>query len=68
MASNRKAVIYVTFDLSFFADFGSWLFGAAKQLYSLLNFNFGDFTVNGWWLIIGTAAICIVVRIFNVLD
>ena len=51
----------MTFDLSFFADFGKLLFDAAVNLYKSFNFSFGSFTVNGWVLLVGIAIVCIII-------
>lgn len=50
------------FDLSKFAEIGQFLFNTGKSLYQSLNFNFGDFTVNGWALLLGSAIVFIVVK------
>ena len=50
------------FDLSHFVEIGRFLFDSAVQLYKSLNFNFGDFTVNGWALMLGSVIVIMVVR------
>lgn len=50
------------FDLSKFAEIGLFLFNSAKALYMSLNFDFGDFTVNGWALMLGLAIFFIVIK------
>lgn len=52
----------MTFDLSKFAEIGLFLFSSAKALYQSLNFNFGDFTLNGWSILLGCAILFIVVN------
>ena len=41
-------MIIMEFDVSVFTDFGSWLFSTAKQVYESMNFNFGEYTLNGF--------------------
>ena len=48
------------FDVSKFTDFGSWLFSIAKQVYESMNFNFGDFTLNGFVILIAIGIFCLV--------
>lgn len=55
----------MTFDVSNFAEIGSWLFQTGKSIFESFNFNFGDFTLNGWVLFIGVAVFCIVVYIIR---
>lgn len=50
------------FDLSKFVEIGLFLFNSAKALYMSLNFDFGDFTVNGWALMLGIAIFFIVIK------
>lgn len=50
------------FDVSNFVDIGSFLFTSAVQLYQLLNFNFGDFTLNGWAIMLGSVIVIMVAR------
>lgn len=52
----------MNFDLSKFPEVMQFLFSSAISLYQSLNFNFGDFTVNGWVLMIGSAIFFIVVK------
>ncbi len=49
------------FDLSFFGDFGAWLWGMVKKLYQLLEFDFGEYSFNGWTLLIGVAVFSIII-------
>lgn len=49
------------FDLSQFSRFGSWFWSMVKELYSMLEFDFGEFSFNGWVLLIGVAVFSIVV-------
>lgn len=49
------------FDLSLFPQIGKFLFDTGVAIYESLEFDFGGFTVNGWWLIIGIAITCIVI-------
>ncbi len=53
------------FDLSQFSRFGSWLWGMATDLYQMLEFDFGDFSFNGWVLLIGLAVFSIVVYLLG---
>lgn len=48
------------FDVSFFTDFGSWLFATGKQVFESMNFNFGSYTVNGFLLLLGCVVLIIV--------
>lgn len=48
------------FNLHYFGQFGEWLWGTVKNLYSMLEFDFGDFWFNGWTLLIGEAVFLIV--------
>lgn len=52
----------MTFDVSKFAEIGAFLFNSVKALYQMLNFNFGDFTLNGWALLLGCVVFIMVVR------
>lgn len=52
----------MTFDLSKFAEIGAFLFSCGKSLYQSLNFSFGDFTLNGWVLLLGIAIFFIVIK------
>lgn len=45
------------FDVSNFVEIGKWLFDTGKSVFEMVNFNFVEYTVNGWSLLIG---ICIV--------
>lgn len=45
----------MSFDVSFFAQIGKFLLDTAMNIYKSLEFDFGSFTVNGWWFIIGIA-------------
>lgn len=49
------------FDVSLFPQIGKFLFDTAVSLYEGLEFNFGSFTVNGWWFLIGMAIFYIIV-------
>lgn len=44
-------------DLSLFPEIGKFLFDVGVRLYKSLEFDFGNFTVNGWWLLIGIAIV-----------
>lgn len=48
------------FDVSEFSDFGAWLFATGKQVFESMNFNFGDFTLNGFLMLIGCAIVILV--------
>lgn len=48
------------FDVSLFTEIGSALFNVGRYMFSLLNFDFNGFTVNGLVLLIGIAVVCIV--------
>lgn len=50
------------FDVSNFVEIGQFLFSSAVQLYRSLNFNFGDFTLNGWAIMLGSVIVIMVVR------
>ncbi len=50
----------MSFDLSQFATVGKWLFDTAKTVFYSFEFNFGDFTLNGWVLLIGVCIVLIV--------
>ena len=52
----------MTFDLSKFAEIGLFLFNSAKALYMSLNFDFGNFTLNGWLLLLGCAIFLIIIK------
>lgn len=52
------------FDVSEFTDFGSWLFATGKQVFESMNFNFGDYTINGFILLLGCAVVLIVGLVF----
>lgn len=47
-------------DLSLFPTIGKWLFDTGVKIYKLLEFDFGDFTLNGWAILLGVAICCIV--------
>lgn len=49
------------FDLSLFPTIGKWLFDTAISIYEAFEFDFGDFTINGWWLLVGVAIVFIVI-------
>lgn len=53
----------MTFDLSKFTEIGAFLFSSAKSLYESLIFDFGDFTLNGWAILIGIAIFLLVVKL-----
>ena len=48
------------FDVSSFTDFGAWLFFIAKQVYESMNFNFGEYTINGFVLLLAIGIFCLV--------
>lgn len=50
----------MNFDLSFFPTIGKWLFDTGVKIFKLLEFDFGDFTLNGWIILIGCAVACII--------
>lgn len=56
-------------DVSLFPKIGKFLLDTAMNIYKSLEFDFGGFTVNGWWFIIGIAVtyliIWLVVRILE---
>lgn len=52
----------IEFNVSSFVEIGRFLFGSVIQLYKSLNFNFGDFTLNGWALLLGSVIVIMVVR------
>ncbi len=51
----------MNFDLSLFPEIGKFLFDTGVKIYKSLNFNFGDFTLNGWVILLGVAVFCIIV-------
>lgn len=51
----------MSFDLSIFPIIGKWLFDTGIKIFKLLEFNFGDFTINGWVILLGVAVFCIIV-------
>lgn len=51
----------MSFDLSFFPKIGKWLFNIGIKLFEMLEFDFGSFSFNGWYLILGAAVFCIVI-------
>lgn len=53
------------FDVSEFSDFGAWLFATGKQVFESMNFNFGDYTINGFILLLGCAVVIIVGLVFE---
>lgn len=55
----------MTFDVSNFVEIGSWLFQTGKSIFESFNFNFGDFTLDGWAILIGVAFFCIVLFIIR---
>lgn len=48
------------FDVSEFTDFGSWLFATGKQVFESMNFNFGEYTINGFLILLGCAILVLV--------
>lgn len=48
------------FDVSFFSDFGAWLFATGKQVFESMNFNFGEYTINGFLILLGCAILVLV--------
>lgn len=48
------------FDVSLFVEIGRWIFSTGMHVFSLFNFNFGDFELNGLSLFIGIAVFGIV--------
>lgn len=48
------------FDVSSFAEIGSFLLNLGREMFAMLNFNFGDFEINGLVFLIGIAVFCIV--------
>lgn len=51
----------MSFDLSLFSKIGKFLFDCGVNIYKSFNFNFGDFTLNGWVLLLGVAVVFIVI-------
>ena len=51
----------MSFDLSLFPQIGKFLFDTGVKIYQALVFDFGNFTLNGWVLLIGLAVIFIVI-------
>lgn len=51
----------MSFDLSFFPKVGKMIFDFGVKVYTMLDFNFGDFTINGWVLLVSIAIFCVVV-------
>lgn len=49
------------FNVSSFAEIGAFLLNVGRYLFAMLNFNFGEFTINGFVLLIGIAVFSIVV-------
>lgn len=47
-------------DLSLFPIIGKWIFDTGVKIYKSLEFDFGDFTLNGWAILLGIAIVCIV--------
>lgn len=50
------------FDVSNFVEIGRFLFSSAVELYQSLNFNFGDFTLNGWVIMLGSVIVIMVAK------
>ncbi|MCH5195162.1 MAG: hypothetical protein J1F28_00525 [Oscillospiraceae bacterium] len=50
----------MTFDLSGFVELGTWLFSIGKSIFESFVFDFGDFQINGFALMIGIAVFCII--------
>lgn len=48
------------FDVSNFTDFGAWLFATGKQVFESMNFNFGEYTINGFLILLGCALVVLV--------
>lgn len=48
------------FDVSNFSVFGSWLFAIGKQVFESMNFNFGEYTINGFLILLGCALVVLV--------
>lgn len=42
-------------DMSLFPEVGKFIIDTAVNIYKSLEFNFGEYTINGWWIIIGVA-------------
>ena len=53
-------MILMEFDVSIFTDFGAWLFATAKQVYESMNFNFGEYTLNGFVILLAIGIFCLV--------
>lgn len=47
-------------DMSLFPEVGKFIIDTAVNIYKSLNFNFGEFTLNGWWFILGFAITCVI--------
>lgn len=50
----------MSIDLSLFPTIGKWLFDTGVKIFKLLEFDFGDFTLNGWFILLGCAVACII--------
>lgn len=55
----------MSIDVSLFKDIGAFLFNTAINIYKSLDFDFGEFTVNGWVLLVGLAVVSIVIWFFS---
>ena len=51
----------MSFDLSIFPTVGKFLLDTAVKVYQSLNFKFGDYTLNGWVILLGVAIVCIII-------
>ena len=51
----------MSFDLSIFPTVGKFLIDTAVKVYQSLNFKFGDYTLNGWVILLGVAIVCIII-------
>lgn len=49
------------FDLTLFPKIGKFLFDTGVKIYESFEFDFGDFSFNGWWLIIGIAVVYLII-------
>lgn len=53
------------FDVTMFAEIGRWIFNTGMYVFSLFNFNFGDYELNGLAIIIGSAVFGIICFLFG---
>lgn len=51
----------IHFDLTFFPVFAAWLFDTGKSIFEMFQFDFFEYTLNGWSILIGVAIFSMVV-------